>query len=113
MTIKTWPHFPHRKVPYMQGKVAIQYNPPVKDMAERLKAKGMLPKAITAGALHKLVHLIHKILKTRQPFDTNSTEKASEVVETDVSAALPLSVNESALDFQEGICPRYVSTSFY
>ena len=43
----------------MPGMVAIRHNPLIQDMAQRLKAKGMAPKAIIAAAMHKLVHLIY------------------------------------------------------
>ncbi len=37
-----------RKALYMPGMVAIRYNPLVKDMAQRLKAKGMMPRQCTS-----------------------------------------------------------------
>jgi hypothetical protein len=96
-------HADLRKALYMPGMVAIRYNPLIKDMAARLKAKGMMPKAIIADAMHKLTHLIYGVLKTRQPFDANWAKKATEVVETAVSAVVPLKINALTLDFQDGI----------
>ena len=96
-------HADLRKALYMPGMVAIRYDPLIKDMAARLKAKGMFPKAIISAAMHKLIHLIYGVLKTRQPFDANWAKKATEAVKTAVSAALPLKINALALDFQDGI----------
>ena len=96
-------HADLRKALYMPGMVAIRYNPLIKDMAERLKAKGMVPKAIISAAMHKLIHLIYGVLKTRQPFDANWAKKATEVIETAVAATIPMKINALALDFQDGI----------
>ena len=96
-------HADLRKALYMPGMVAIRYNPLIKDMAERLKAKGMAPKAIISAAMHKLIHLIYGVLKTRQPFDANWAKKATEVIETAVAATMPVKINALALDFQDGI----------
>ena len=60
-------HAELRKALYMPGMVAMRHNPLVQDMAQRLKAKGMAPKAIIAAAMLKLVHLIYGVLKTRKP----------------------------------------------
>ncbi len=87
----------------MPGMVAIRYNPLVKDMAERLKAKGTVSKAIIAGALHKPVHLICGAPKTRKPSDANWAKNASEVIESAVSAALPVNIDALELDFRDGI----------
>ena len=87
----------------MPGMVAIPYNPLIKDMAERLKAKGMVPKAIIAAAIHKLTHLIYEVLKTRQPLDAKWAKKAAEVIETTVSVAIPAKNTGFMLDFQDGI----------
>lgn len=44
------------------------FNPLIADLAARLKAKGMAPKAIIVAAMHKLIHLIYGVLKTCHPF---------------------------------------------
>ena len=49
-------------------------------MAQPLKTKGIVPKAIIAAAMHKLVHLIYGVLKTRKPFDWNWAKAALETV---------------------------------
>jgi len=96
-------HADLRKALYMPGMVAIRYNPLIKNMAERLKAKGMAPKAIIAAAMHKLTHLIYGVLKTRQPFDANWAKKATEVIEVTMSVVMPAKNDALALDFQDGI----------
>ena len=96
-------HADLRKALYMPGMVAIKHNPLIKDMAHRLKAKGMVPKAIISAAMHKLVHLIYGVLKTRQPFDANWAKKVTEVIETAVSVVVPVKIDALALDFQDGI----------
>ena len=65
-------------------------------------AHGMC-KAIIAAAMHKLTHLIYGVLKTRQPFDANWAKKATEVVDTTITLAIPAQTNRIALDFQDGI----------
>ena len=93
-------HADLRKALYMPGMVAMRFNPLVQDMAQPLKAKGMAPKAIIAAAMHKLVHLIYGVLKTRKPFNVNWAKAASETVALVVQ---PPKNNVLALDFQDGI----------
>ena len=83
--------------------VAMRFNPLVQDMAQRLKAKGMAPKAIIAAAMHKLIHLIYGVLKTRQPFDMHWARKTTEVIKTAALVAIPAKIPVLALDFQDGI----------
>jgi cytochrome c556 len=45
----------------------------------------MVPQGIITAEMHKLVHLIYGMLKTRQPFDANWAKKATAVIETAVS----------------------------
>ena len=96
-------HADLRKALYMPGMVALRHNPLIKDLAQRLKAKGMMPKAIIAAAMHKLTHLIYGVLKTRQPFNANWAKKAVEAVETTLSVVTPTKINALALDVQDGI----------
>lgn len=63
----------------------------------------LVPKAIIAAAMHKLVHLIYGVLKTRQPFDANSAKKATGVIEATVLVSMPAKTVVLALDFQGGI----------
>ena len=93
-------HADLRKALYMPGMVAIRHNPLIRDLAQRLKAKGMAPKAIIAAAMHKLVHLIYGVLKTRKPFDVNWAKAALDTV---ALVAQPPKNSVLALDFQDGI----------
>lgn len=89
-----------RKALYMPGMVAIRFNPLIAELAARLKSKGMAPKAIIAAAMHKLVHLIYGVLKTRQPFRADWARASL------ATAALPLLPANNlglALDIQDGI----------
>ena len=96
-------HADLREAFYMSGMVAIRYKPSIRDMAARLKAEGMVPKAIIAAATRKLTHLIYWVLKTRQPFDANWAKKATEVIEVTVAVVVPLKITVATLDFQDGI----------
>lgn len=93
-------HAALRKALYMPGMVAIRFNPLIADLAARLKAKGLAPKAIIAAAMHKLVHLIYGVLKTRRPFQPDWAKSPL------VTAVLPLLPSNNlvlALDSQDGI----------
>ena len=61
---------------------------------------GMAPKAIIAAAMHKLIHLIYGVLKTRKPFDVNWAKAALETIALVVP---PPKNSVLALDFQDGI----------
>ena len=50
--------------------------------------------------MHKLVHLIYGVLKTRKPFDVNWAKAALETVSL---VAQPPKNSVLALDFQDGI----------
>ena len=93
-------HAELRKALYMPGMVAMRFNRLVQDMAQRLKAKGMAPKAIIAAAMHKLVHLIYGVLKTRQPFDMHWASKTTEVIKTTALVATPQKFLFSRLTFK-------------
>lgn len=54
---------------YMPGIVAIKWNPAVKVLAERLRARGKAPKQIICAAMRKLLHLVYGVLKSGKPFD--------------------------------------------
>lgn len=78
----------------------IRFNPLIEDLAARLKAKGLAPKAIIAAAMHKLVHLIDGALKTRRPFQPDWAKSPL------VTAVLPLLQKDNlvlALDSHDGI----------
>lgn len=56
---------------FMPALVAIRYNPIVKALAARLKARGKCRMSIVGAAMRKLVHLAFGVLKHRMPFDPN------------------------------------------
>lgn len=62
-------HGAARKSLYMPGLVAKRHNPVIIAMANRLKDRGMAPKAIVGASMRKLVHLIYGVVKSGQPFD--------------------------------------------
>ena len=58
-----------RKALYFPAVVAIRHNPYVKDLSERLRARGKCPMQIIGAAMRKLVHLAYGVLKSGRPFD--------------------------------------------
>jgi transposase len=54
---------------YFPAITAIQHNPIVQRMAERLAARGKSKPVIRVAAMRKLLHLAYGVLKNRQPFD--------------------------------------------
>jgi transposase len=50
---------------------AIQHNPVVRALAQRLQAKGKLKSVIRVAAMNKLMHLAYGVLKSGLPFDPN------------------------------------------
>lgn len=54
---------------YFPALTAIQHNPSVKLLAQRLQAKGKPKKVIQVAAMRKLLHLAYGVLKNQQPFD--------------------------------------------
>ncbi|KIH80491.1 IS110 family transposase [Pseudomonas batumici] len=56
---------------YMPAMVAMRWNPAVRALSERLKAKGKAPKQIICAAMRKLLHLVYGVLKSGIPFDPN------------------------------------------
>ena len=87
-------HADLRKALYMPGMVAMRHNPLIKDMAQRLKAKGMVPKAIIAAAMHKLIHLIYGVLSRpcKIHFHPTSTIPADPTAEFQGRACLDLPI---------------------
>lgn len=60
-----------------QRFAAMRYNDVVKDLALRLKAKGLKGKAIIGAAMHKLAHLIYGVLKTQTPYRADWAKNAN------------------------------------
>ena len=58
-----------RKVLYMPALAAIQYNPIVKELAQRLRQKGKHGRVIACACMKKLIHLMFGVIKNGQPFD--------------------------------------------
>ena len=60
-----------RQTLYMGALSALRYNPIIKALGERLKAKGKGGKRAVAAAMRKMVRLIYGVLKHGQAFDPN------------------------------------------
>ena len=60
-----------RGVLHMAALTAIQHNPVVKAMAERLAKRGKTKNVIIAAAIRKLIHLAYGVLRNKKPFDPN------------------------------------------
>lgn len=60
-----------RSLLYMPAVAAQTWNPHIRALRERLRAKGKAPKAIVGAAMRKLVHLCFGVLKTRTPYEAN------------------------------------------
>ena len=57
-----------RAILYMAAIVAIRHNPHIKELYERLLAKGKSKMAALGAAMRKLVHLCFGVLKTGKPY---------------------------------------------
>ncbi|MFW1829366.1 transposase, partial [Acinetobacter sp. ULE_I001] len=53
---------------YMVAIVATRYNPHIKELSERLLAKGKTKMVAIAAAMRKLIHLCYGVLKNQQPY---------------------------------------------
>lgn len=58
-----------RKVLFMPAMVAIQRNPSVKALYDRLKAKSKNGFIIACACMRKLMHIIFGVIKNNKPFD--------------------------------------------
>lgn len=58
-----------RKALYMPALSAKRFNTDLKPFVERLKKKGLPPKAIVGALMRKLVHIIYGMLKHNQPYN--------------------------------------------
>lgn len=63
-------HADLRKALYMPGMVGLRHNPVIREFGQRLRAKGLAPKAVVGAAMRKLAHLIYGVVSTGMPFDT-------------------------------------------
>lgn len=58
-----------RKALYFPAMSAMQYNPLMKDFAQKLKAKGKSGKVIVVAIMRKLSHIIFGVIKNKRVFD--------------------------------------------
>lgn len=58
-----------RKALYFPAIAAIKYNPYVKELSARLRARGKCPMQVIGAAMRKLLHLAYGVLKSGKPFD--------------------------------------------
>lgn len=54
---------------YCPALSAMQHNPVVRDLAQRLAARGKPHFVVACAAIRKLIHLAYGVLKNRTPFD--------------------------------------------
>lgn len=54
---------------YMPAVVAMHYNPPIRALAQRLRAHGKPGKVIVVAAMRKLLHIAYGVLKSGRAFD--------------------------------------------
>lgn len=60
-----------RRLLYFPAISAMRYNPAVRALCQRLKAKGKHNMAIIAAAMRKLIHIAFGVLKSGKAFDPN------------------------------------------
>jgi transposase len=58
---------------YWPAITAMQHNPVIRDVKERLEHKGKPKKVIIGAAMRKLLHLAYGVLKNNTPFDPEYT----------------------------------------
>jgi len=54
---------------YWPAITAMKHNPIIRDLKERLQAKGKNKKVIIGAAMRKLLHIAYGVLKNKTPFD--------------------------------------------
>ena len=59
---------------YMPAISALQHNPILIKLKERLTKQGKSKKAIIGAAMRKLMHIIYGVLKNKEPFDPEYTK---------------------------------------
>ena len=64
---------------YLPAITAMQHNPIIRDLKERLEQKGKPTKVIIGAAMRKLLHLAYGVLKHNTPFDPAYVHKAKSV----------------------------------
>ena len=58
-----------RKALYLPAVVAMRFNPLLRSVAERLRAKGKHKMVIIGAIMRRLLHLVYGVLKSQKPFD--------------------------------------------
>jgi transposase len=58
-----------RKALYFPAMVALRFNPPIRALGERLRAKGKNKMLILGAAMRKLLHIVYGVLKSGNKFD--------------------------------------------
>lgn len=58
-----------RRALYFPAITALRYNPVIRELGERLAARGKAKLVIIGAAMRRLLHLVYGVLKTGQPFD--------------------------------------------
>ena len=68
-----------RGVLYMAALASIRYNPLLKQVYARFRAKGMKHYQAMGVVMHKLLRIIYGILKNKKPFSAQTDEKNKEI----------------------------------
>lgn len=58
-----------RSALFLPAMSAVQSNPIIRSMAERLEKRGKTPKVVLGAAMRKLLHIAYGVLKNRTQFD--------------------------------------------
>jgi len=69
-----------RGVQYMAALAARQYNPPLRTLAERLKAAGKKPRVVLVAVAHNLSVIANAILRSKRPWTPNIAKVATKTV---------------------------------
>jgi len=73
-----------RKALYLPALSALRWNPCVKALADRLKAKNRPKMVIVGAAMRKLLSLAFGVLKSGRPFDPNYATSHTQLVEATI-----------------------------
>lgn len=65
-----------RKALFLPAVVALRHNPMIKQLAQRLTARGLCKMAISGAAMRKLLQLAYGVVKTNKPFDPAFSKNA-------------------------------------
>ncbi len=87
-----------RSVLYLPARVASRFDPGASRFAGRLKAKGKKPLQVHVAVMRKLLHGIHAMFVTDQPYDGNRLFPAADAVGT--SGIASSAISEVSIAFQ-------------